>query len=175
MQSAAMLAPDPASMLAVASETMALHDPDGFASALAMIYDPRTCVATYASAGHFGPALRSQGGHVVPLDVDGLLLGIAGSGSIRTRSVRVEEGATLVLYTDGIVELTRDLRAGERALYDAIANLAADVEETTAQRLLDAVLASRPATDDIAILVVHVERRERRERFRNPAIAAFVA
>ena len=76
---------------------------------------------TYARAGHPPPLLRLAGGEVRPLD-GGLStpIGLDGSGRAEA-TVDVPVGATLVLYTDGLVE-RRD-----RGLRDGIAALTAEL------------------------------------------------
>ena len=67
----------------------------------------------YARAGHPPPLLRLAGGEVVALD-EGLStpIGLAGPGGAEGK-VDVPPGATLVLYTDGLVERRdRGLREG---------------------------------------------------------------
>ena len=72
---------------------------------------------TYARAGHPPPLLRLPGGEVRALD-EGLStpIGLAGPGGAEA-TIDVPAGATLVLYTDGLVERRdRGLREGIAAL-----------------------------------------------------------
>ncbi len=66
------------------------------------------------------------------------------------------DGATLVLYTDGIVEWTRDLVLGEAMLRTAIATRANDGGGDVAETIVRTVLSGRPAIDDVAVLTMHV-------------------
>ena len=76
MQAAAMVVADPNVMLDVADKTLRLHDGDGYATAIAAVYDPKLQSLTFASAGHPGPMLRAPDGSVEELSSPGLLLGL---------------------------------------------------------------------------------------------------
>jgi len=107
----------------------------------------------WASAGHPPPLLATHRGTQ-------LLPRVAGTALVRTRTPpRTEEeiilptGATLLLYTDGLVE-----RRGT----DLTDNLSALVTRVTAdarnliEPLCDDLLANAPTDDDIAVLAIHV-------------------
>ncbi|HEV2643344.1 MAG TPA: PAS domain-containing protein, partial [Candidatus Elarobacter sp.] len=64
MRSAAVLSPDPESMLDVADRTIRDESDDTYATALAAIYDPRVGQFSIASAGHAGPVLRHADGRI---------------------------------------------------------------------------------------------------------------
>ncbi|WP_273652920.1 SpoIIE family protein phosphatase [Cellulomonas fimi] len=110
----------------------------------------------YARAGHPPPMLRLPGGRVLRLD--GSLrtpVGLPGLPSVPDATVTVPEGATLVLYTDGLVE-RRD-----RALADGLAvleaTLAAVPDGTDAAGVRDALVDALVAVqqeDDVCLLVV---------------------
>jgi len=156
MQSAAMLDPSPLAMLRVADETIRLHDPDRFASAVALVYDPLMQIATYACAGHPAPIMLTVDGTLAQDVGDGMLLGLAADADFRLRHIAVPDGATLVLYTDGIVEWTRDLARGEALLRAAIATRANDEGGDVAETIVRSVLSGRHAIDDVAVLTMHV-------------------
>ncbi len=156
MQAAAMIDPAPVTMLDVADRTLHLHDPGGYATALAMIYDPATEQATFASAGHLGPLLRAPDGTVSECRSFGTLLGLGMDEPRETVTIGVSAGTAVVLYTDGIVESTRDLLAGQRRLAAALADPALLAETHPAQALVERVLGGLHATDDIAVLLLHV-------------------
>jgi serine phosphatase RsbU (regulator of sigma subunit)/anti-sigma regulatory factor (Ser/Thr protein kinase)/HAMP domain-containing protein len=63
-------------------------------------------IMTYSKAGHVLPILyRKRTGECIPLDVDGIPLGILEDGLFQTGQIKLEEGDRLVLYTDGVTEL----------------------------------------------------------------------
>ena len=76
-----------------------------FATLAYLVVDPRTCRLRYAVAGHPPPLVVSpdgsagflEGGRTLPIGVDG-------SATFETGDAELAEGATIVLYTDGLVE-----------------------------------------------------------------------
>ncbi len=153
MQAAAMIRPDPNAMLAVADKTLGLIDPDGFATAIAAIYDPTASTLTFASAGHPGPARRLPDGTVHDRTNSGLLLGLRTGATREVAVVDSPPGSTFVFYTDGLIEATRDVEAGLRRLLDACADDAVLGADNAARAIVDFVLGGRSASDDIAVLV----------------------
>ena len=138
-----------------------LRDGDGerFATALCGVIDVPGHELTVANAGHLPPlviaaddAWYSDG----PIDPP---LGVAGRESYRTGAVSVPPGATLLAYTDGLVE-----RRGE-GLDVGLERLQQAARATDRAAALDDVVASivaevGPATqdDDIAVLAVRWAR-----------------
>ncbi len=153
MQSAAMVNADPNVMLDVADKTLRMHDADGYATALAAIYDPPSRILTFASAGHPGPALAVPGGQVFEFTSPGLLLGMRTNGAEHaTKNVELTPGSMLVFFTDGLVEATRDVDEGHRLLHEALARPEIVRGPTPARAIVDAVLRGREPGDDIAVL-----------------------
>jgi PAS domain S-box-containing protein len=152
MQSAAMVNADPNLMLDVADKTLRMHDADGYATALAAIYDPPSRTLTFASAGHPGPALATPDGKVCEFASPGLLLGLRGGNDRDTKDIEIPVNAVIVFFTDGLVEATRDIEEGHRRLHEALANPEIIYGPAPASSIVDAVLAGRPAGDDIAVL-----------------------
>ena len=153
MQAAAMVYADPSLMLRVADATLLLHDPDGFSTALAAVFDPAAQSFAYASAGHPGPVLRHEDGRIEELPTAGILLGVRAGNERPVRSIALPLQCTLVLFTDGLVEATRDIAEGQRRLRAALARLDVD-QENPARALIDAVLEKKAAMDDVAVLCV---------------------
>jgi hypothetical protein len=153
---AAMLAADPNVMLDVADKTLRLHDGDVYATAIAAIYDPIEHALTFASAGHPGPMLRTPDGRVEELSSPGLLLGMRTGKDRRVKVVAIPPGSTIVFYTDGLTEATRNIDEGQARLGEALARLDLAREINPARALVDAVLRGEDASDDIAVLVARV-------------------
>ncbi len=156
MQSAAMVVPDPNVMLDVADKTLRMHDPDGYATALAAIFDPRTQITTFASAGHPGPVRRAADGRIEEFSSPGLLLGLRTGADHAIRDVMTLPGSTLVFFTDGLTEATRDIDEGHRRLHAALALPEVVQDPHPARAIVEAVLAGEPASDDVAVLVAKV-------------------
>ncbi|MET0766361.1 MAG: PP2C family protein-serine/threonine phosphatase, partial [Aeromicrobium sp.] len=67
------------------------------------VFDPVDETLRYANAGHLPPLVAGHGGSAVRLTAGGPPLG-AGYGAVPTEEVPLAAGATIVCYTDGLVE-----------------------------------------------------------------------
>jgi len=88
-----------------------------FVTAFLAVYEPLTRRLTYAGAGHPPPLLRARlGGTAKALDLNsGYPLGIDSSQTFMQASVNLDEGDSLLFYTDGISEA----RNPKGAMFDA--------------------------------------------------------
>ncbi|MFD7976072.1 SpoIIE family protein phosphatase [Streptomyces sp. NPDC059071] len=122
------------------------------ATCLYAVYDPMSRVCTLARAGHLGPVLvRPDGAAEFPDVPGGPPLGLGGL-PFETAELRLDEGSTLVLYTDGLVEARgRDIDEGLDLLRSAVAHAGRSPEETC-RAVLESVLPRHPG-DDVAVLV----------------------
>lgn len=157
MQAAAMINPDPNVMLKVADETLKLIDPDqGYATAIALVFNPSDTFIEFASAGHPGPVIRHADGSVEYYTSPGIMLGLRDGTETDTCRVATPHGTSIVLFTDGITEATRDFQEGYDRLYEAVLDDELLYGENPAKRLVERVLGSTPASDDIAVLIASV-------------------
>jgi serine phosphatase RsbU (regulator of sigma subunit) len=156
MQAAAMVDPDPNVMLDVADKTLRLLDPDGYATALAALYDAQAQTLTFASAGHAGPAVRTPDGGIEDFTSTGQMLGLRPGGERETKVVPALPGVVMMFYTDGLVEATRDTDEGQRRLHEALARDDVVHGERPARTIVQHVLGATQASDDIAVLVARI-------------------
>lgn len=130
-----------------------------FATCVYAVYDATDGSCEIASAGHLPPLLLQPGGTSEFLDVSPAPpLGV-GEGMIESRTLTIEDGAILVLYTDGLVEnrgqdiddgLLRLRRVfGPEALLSPLEDLA--------KATLDGAYSDRDR-DDIAVLIARLRR-----------------
>jgi sigma-B regulation protein RsbU (phosphoserine phosphatase) len=76
-----------------------------FVSAFLATYEPATGILAYSNAGHPPPLLaRDTGSETIRLEEGGLLLGIQADVEYDAGTARLDPGAVLVIYTDGITE-----------------------------------------------------------------------
>ncbi|RPK41199.1 Acetoin dehydrogenase operon transcriptional activator AcoR [Streptomyces sp. ADI91-18] len=122
------------------------------ATCLYAVYDPTSRLCTMARAGHPPPALvHPDGGVVFPELPGGPPLGLGGL-PFETAEIRLTEGSTLVLYTDGLIEgRHRDLDVTLDRLSRALAHRGRTPEDTC-RAVIDGVAPDHPE-DDIALLV----------------------
>jgi PAS domain S-box-containing protein len=136
---------------------LALNDEQLFTIVYAIV-DPERCTIAWASGGHPPPLLRAADGACSYAEGGNGLMGVEES-TYETFEERIGSGATVVLYTDGLVE-----RRGE-SLDVGLERLAAAVcagpeePEPLRDHILAAVL--EPAGqryDDVTAVVVHLVR-----------------
>ncbi|GAC1579134.1 MAG: hypothetical protein NVS3B7_13000 [Candidatus Elarobacter sp.] len=120
------------------------------------IVDPRDGTVTYASAGHPAPVLALPCGVAHLLPKDGLPLGIVDEVGATDWTFTLPPGALFALYTDGLIEYSRDVIEGEARLLDAMRASVATGSAEPARALLQRVFATRGNTDDVAALTVAV-------------------
>ena len=127
-----------------------------FATLAYLVVDPRE-----RACGTSWPAIRrrssvprtarprsSNGGRTLPIGVDGSLT------VSRRRGSALEEGSTIVLYTDGLVERRgRSLDEGLRLLADAAAVSDDDPEELV-DAIVDSLIGDNERPDDVAVLAL---------------------
>ncbi|MEU2299876.1 PP2C family protein-serine/threonine phosphatase [Streptomyces antibioticus] len=137
------------------------HVVDGAESATAVTtfidFDRRTI--TYSSAGHPPPVLVHADGRVEFLDraTDPPLDARPDPMPRPQACVPFADGATLALYTDGLVERRHeDIDTGLNRLADALARHRADDPEPLADAVLLELLPPGGATDDTALVVVRL-------------------
>lgn len=136
-------------------------DPERFATLVYAVWRPGTECIELALAGHLPPLFLGPSGHHVPDLAAGPPIGASlGPAAYETHRVALEPGrpATVVLFTDGLVELPgRPLEEGISALLASAATSQADPSD-----LADHVLTElRPPEgwhDDVAMLVCRLAR-----------------
>ncbi len=126
----------------------------GMATAIVGIYDVSTNVLRYASAGHPPPVLLSASKRAQFLPGGGLLLGLGGNPSSDDYTVTLSPGTSCFFYTDGLLEYSRDVIAGERALLAALERIAI-AGTPTADALHAEIFSDIVNTDDSATLALH--------------------
>ncbi|HWU07951.1 MAG TPA: SpoIIE family protein phosphatase [Streptomyces sp.] len=148
---------NPATVMARASVFLHELDTDRFATCTYAEADLTTGVVQLVRAGHVDPALREAGGSCHRLPVDGgLPLGLSaefGQLEYPVSTVDLDPGQTLVLYTDGMVELPgTDLDEGMRLLTATVSDGPKDLQKL-ADRLCE-VVDERGGEDDMAVLLL---------------------
>ena len=119
--------------------------------------DSETAVVSWSNAGHLPPLLLTAAGNATLLTSEAdLLLGLDPAAVRRDHRVSLVAGATILLYTDGLVE-----RRGESldVGLERLRASAAELSRLPVERLCDALLArlADGHLDDIALLAVRLE------------------
>ncbi len=139
-------------------------------SCLYMVYDAWSRELSYANAGHASPLLiTSETVETLDLEVTDRMLGVrakGGSGEdivYHQADLRLPTGATLVMYTDGLVD--RKPLGGKADPERALAQLTervAEVADKDVEQIAEAAVYSVPGEldDDTALLVVRTHSEE---------------
>jgi serine phosphatase RsbU (regulator of sigma subunit) len=116
----------------------------------------------WCNAGHLPPLLRRADGTVATLDTDpDVLLGLDTDTERVDHTVALPDGATLVLYTDGLTERRgEDSDVGVARLASLLAELGDLAVEALCDELLLRLTPPGGAEDDIALLVLRVHPHE---------------
>jgi len=154
LRAAACIQIDPAAMLDAADRALRTEYPECIVTAFLAIIDPIERTITHAGAGHPWPILRRRDGTLIELGTPSLPLGLRDREEPGASVLQLDPGDLLVLYTDGLVEGTKDVLAGLARLRNAVAcapqsgvDLATDIRHA---------VAPTTVRDDIAVLTVLV-------------------
>jgi serine phosphatase RsbU (regulator of sigma subunit) len=121
---------------------------------------PDQVLLRWASAGHPPPMVIAPDGGVTVLDgaPADLLLGVAPDSRREDRAVVLDRGATVLLYTDGLVERRGStLDDGFDRLRRHLAELAGLPLDELSDRLLERMIDGTPQ-DDVALVAVALRR-----------------
>ncbi|MES9511635.1 SpoIIE family protein phosphatase [Streptomyces sp. NPDC000609] len=147
----------PATVMARASVFLHELDTDRFATCTYAEVDLTTGVVQLVRAGHVDPLVRESDGNCRRLPAEGgLPLGLSaefGRLEYPVSTVELDPGQTLVLFTDGLVELPgADLDEGIQLLTSMVRNGPQDLQRL-ADRLCEEV-DERGGEDDVAVLLL---------------------
>ena len=157
IRTAAIEAIEPHAVLERANAVLALNGHETMVTALFATLDLRTRRLRFASAGHPAPLVVDGRGHVDALNVEGTPLGaLFDTALTRTSETILDPTATIVLFTDGLLEFDRDIFRAERRLTDALRRRSFLVAENPASAIIGAVVDAAQK-DDISVLVVMLE------------------
>jgi serine phosphatase RsbU (regulator of sigma subunit) len=150
--------PEPADFLAAANDVICSEiGPGKFISMSYVVVDGASGRVAAASGGHPAPRIVLPDGTTQPLEAHGLVLGIDGGQQYAESHAELPLGASLVLYTDGVIEARRD---GELYGDDRLDALLAERHELPARSLASAVaedareFAGGDLSDDLAVVVI---------------------
>jgi PAS domain S-box-containing protein len=137
--------------------------PQAVATAFYGVLHPVTGDFDYACAGHPPPLYASDHGHTEYLDIpDGTMLGVSAGTRFAAGHRRLQAGAALLMYTDGLVEHRhRDIGEGLDALSTAFRRSASRSAARICESVQAALLGANPRADDVCILAVRLPGKTR--------------
>jgi len=130
-----------------------------FVTAVYAVLDMDKNELTYVNAGHNPPLWVKRGGEVERLTRTAIALGVVTGEPVEQRTIKLESGDNLLLYTDGLTESfnTDGEFYGEGRLLEAIksnhCSSASDLLDVVEKSLLNFVQDMPPA-DDLTMLVL---------------------
>jgi anti-sigma regulatory factor (Ser/Thr protein kinase) len=153
---------------------------DSMATACVLLLEPATGRLTYANAGHPPAHVLSPEGVARSLTEPlGVPLGALDAVAYDQGTATLEPGATLVLYTDGVVEQRDELiDRGIERLETALVDGGPVDPEPLCERVLRGTIGRDGSDDDVTLLVVQAEatlgrRLEMELVGEPPALSAF--
>lgn len=145
--------PDPSKILDSAEWFLRKRYPDAIVTAFVGVISPDRRSLRFANAGHPPPILRRDG-LLLELDASGLPLGLRHLAvSDASRHIDLQNGDLLTLFTDGLIEWSRDWDEGQRRLENVLRTRAIVASASSASLIERACLPGKPR-DDVAILTV---------------------
>jgi phosphoserine phosphatase RsbU/P len=160
----ALLGMSPEDVLRAANRKLQYFEPGAMATVICGVLAPPFDEFRMCSAGHLPPVMFHPEGDARILETQPAPpLGVVPELESQSTRWKIEDGSTLVLYTDGLVE-----RRGE-AITDGIERLRAvlcdDAPERLCARLMDTMIGRYVPADDVAVLALRVRPyRGRRTR-----------
>lgn len=127
------------------------------------VLNPHTGQFTYCNAGHNPPLVVRANGQVEKLEAGGIVLGILPFSDFDQRSVEIEPGDIIVMYSDGVTEQfapDKDEEYGEDRLAQVIAanrHLPVSQLVSVVNDSVTAFTHNAPAADDFTLLIARRE------------------
>ena len=135
------------------------------------IYNLENRILTFCSAGlNTSPLILSSTGEIRPIEIEGLpicRLGPYINPSYENKSIQLNYGDSLILYTDGLIEIDRKKpdQFNEHNLMEFLRGNKDATASDIADQLIDAyysILGNRNMIDDVTILVAKINELEER-------------
>lgn len=150
---AALRDSDPASILHHTNDALLLRNAK-FTTAICGYVNTATLEVRYATAGHPPAILIDADGEATLLRYGGLPLGVEPNGGYSTFDFTAKPNSMLLLYTDGLIEYSRDLIEGERRMLKIACDTMRECAEDPAEAIRQAIFSHYKASDDVAILTI---------------------
>jgi PAS domain S-box-containing protein len=147
---------DPGAILTRVCEMLEYQEPGSIVTALVGTIDPAHREIAYASAGHPPPLVayrNDDAARVQPLGGPPLGTGLVDAWSTHRFPLRPD--AVVAVFTDGMIEFSRDIQAAENRLRAAVALFVGDTAIAhPARAIQQLVFGEHGARDDAALLLM---------------------
>ena len=143
-------------LIARSAQTLSAETQPPRASLLAAVMDPATGRVELVSGGHPPALLVHDDGSCDWLEATGRGIGAPRPGSQNVVQARVLPSDSLLIYTDGVVDGTRDLVEGLSNLRASAVALRRRSTQGWARIVMNAVMTPRQARGDASLLLVRL-------------------
>jgi serine phosphatase RsbU (regulator of sigma subunit)/anti-sigma regulatory factor (Ser/Thr protein kinase) len=130
------------------------QSPDLVATVMVARYRPEDGHVRLAGGGHPPALVISADGDVHQVDAPGIPIGYPGAGTTEVVELTLGRADTLVLYTDGLIEATKDILTGLERITRAAAETAQYPAPHLARALVERSLSGAMRRDDSLALVL---------------------
>jgi serine phosphatase RsbU (regulator of sigma subunit) len=135
-----------------------IHDSEKFLTAFIALLDPTTAEIVYLSAGHDHPYIIDAQKEITELEPTGPAIGIMPGAEFAAKSLTLETGSTLLLYSDGITDVqnpNQEIFGPEKLL--KLATMAKPSAKSLISTIVDETNAFRAGAiqfDDMTLLAI---------------------
>ena len=145
----------PSALLERINKLINLRKSIGMVTAIFAYYEPQNRQMTYAVAGHPPPVLTiADGGFNGFLPGGGVPLGVEAEVRASDWTIVLPPRSCMLFYTDGLIEYSRDILAGEQRLLEASARAFSSDPENPALALQERIFDATVNRDDAATLTL---------------------
>jgi serine phosphatase RsbU (regulator of sigma subunit)/anti-sigma regulatory factor (Ser/Thr protein kinase) len=154
IRTAARADDDPAVVLRHVNRVLCADESDAFVTAFFAVYDLVGATLRYAIAGHPPPLVVRADGEIALLEGEGLVLGVDPHAHFDAYRAAIGGGSAIVFYTDGLVEVERDVIRGTRRLEDAVRAELLAPSANVAEGIQRRIFEHAKPHDDSAVLFI---------------------
>jgi PAS domain S-box-containing protein len=141
-------------LVRIADELVTAQSPDVVATVLIAHYDPATGIVRLAGASH-PPALHiAADGAVTEISAPGIAIGWPGAGSESITELKLGRNDSLLLYTDGLIEASKNLDVGLMEVAREAALITRYPPDQLARALVERMLGRGSRRDDTLAVVL---------------------
>jgi serine phosphatase RsbU (regulator of sigma subunit)/anti-sigma regulatory factor (Ser/Thr protein kinase) len=140
-------------VIARADTLVTAQNPELVATLIVGRYEPSSGLLRLAGGGH-PPALLVTAGDVHQIAAGGIPIGFPGAGSAGEVTLTLERSDTVIFYTDGLIESTKDIVKGLDTLVRHARETASYPATSLARALVDRALEGAVRNDDSLALVL---------------------
>jgi len=157
---ASLAEPSPAAVLARVDRMLQMEGKSPLVTAIYGVMHARFRRFEFSIAGHPPPMIARADGSVRSLDTAGPALGVGCDTTFTLDRVDLELGDSLMLYSDGMIEYSRDVLDGERRLRDALRETILSRRPDPAIAVQTTIFDGTMPRDDAIVLVIRCELQD---------------